>query len=172
MKAKGILIVLAAAVSMGAVLFCESCGGDKEVRSAQDETDAAAGEGEAQAREGIAPEQSYTHLSTVHVKAVDPPDAVEAAGAVETLIAFNNIGLFVDCEQGVPGGDTFRGTIVVQFGIDEAGELTGDPGVVLTTSSQEGELETCMAEALGEIDFSSLSLESPVEFHLILKFKD
>lgn len=160
-------IILFAVVCAGcALLFSGACNqGGKKVGHSEGETETDTGEESGKVRSNLP-----SHLSTVQVKSVDPPDDVEAAGAMETVIAFNNIGAFVECEKTIPGIDQFVGTVVVQFGVDGDGNLAGEPLIVLATSSEQGELEECILSAFNEIDLTSVSLGGPRTFHLILKY--
>jgi hypothetical protein len=111
-----------------------------------------------------------THLSSIQVKPVDPPDNEEAASIVETVMAFKNVGKFADCEKEAEGTEPVEGTIVIQFGLDEDGRISEEPSIVLTTSSQQGGMEECLEKVVGKIDFSGVSLQSPSTFHVLLKY--
>jgi hypothetical protein len=147
-------------------LTLAGCGGDgkPQVYYPEPVTSTEGGAEDGKAKEGP------VHLSTVQVKAVEPPDDADAAASLEEAIAFNHIGVFVECEKAVPEGDLAEGTIVVQFGVDAQGAIIEEPSVVLTTSSAEGPLEECLRGAFDKIDFSSVVLSGDHTFHLILKF--
>ncbi|MFH1437873.1 MAG: hypothetical protein ABIJ56_19355 [Pseudomonadota bacterium] len=111
-----------------------------------------------------------TRLGSVQVKVIEPADNEELAGEVEMVVAFKNVSKLVSCEALYEGEEPIEGTVVVQFDLDGESNLSGEPSTVLTTSRQEGPLEECLAGVLGEIDFSSISIEGSATFHLILKY--
>lgn len=132
------------------------------------------GDGEAgQQVEGEAIEEGGekpVHLSTVQVKAIEPPDDEEYAGLVETMIAFGHTGNLVECDTSLPPGTLAEGSVVIQFTIDTLGNFIEDPSVVLTTSSEKGDLEACLEGAISGIDFTEVNPPGDYTFHLILKY--
>lgn len=113
-----------------------------------------------------------THLVEIQAKPIEPPGSDEAAGAVEKVVAFDNVAKLVECEYKTKGWHPFKGTIVIQVVIDEKGNLEEAPMVVLTTSPGEGGIEACLEEAIKMMDFSTVPLDLPATFHVILKYTD
>jgi hypothetical protein len=155
------------------LIFCTSlmvwgCGASED-RVSHPEGGSEAGEesgGETMEAGGEKP----VHLSTVQVKSIEPPDDEEYAGLVEEVIAFNHIGSFVECETNLPPGTLPEGSIVIQLSIDTLGNLFEDPAVVLTTSSEKGDLEACLESAIAGIDYSEVNPPGDYTFHVILKY--
>lgn len=110
------------------------------------------------------------HLSTVQVKTIEPSDDEEYAGLVETMIAFGHIGNLVECETNLPPGSLPEGSIVIQLSMDTLGNLLEDPAVVLTTSSEKGDLEACLESAIAGINYTEVNPPGDYTFHVILKY--
>ena len=132
---------------------------NKDVKNAEEEGGGGKGTG-----------KPSTRLGSVHVKVIEPAGNEELAGEVEMVVAFKNVSKLVSCEALYDGEEPIEGTVVVQFDLDGESNLAGEPSTVLTTSREEGPLEECLADVLGEIDFSSISIEGAATFHLILKY--
>lgn len=112
-----------------------------------------------------------THLSSIKVKAVTPPQLEKEAGRIETVIAFDSIGRLAECEVGgVLGEEPLNGTVVIQIEIGTDGKVTKPPQVILTTLREGEEVEKCVGDVIKEIYFYSVSLEKPSTFHVILKY--
>jgi len=141
--------------------------------ASQKKSDLPGGDGEAGqgGEEPIEPGgEKPVHLSTVQVKSIEPPEDEEYAGLVETMVAFSHIGNLVECETSLPPGTLSEGSIVVQFTIDTLGNFIEDPAVVLTTSSEKGDLEACLESAISEINFTEVNPPGDYTFHLILLY--
>jgi len=161
-------VILAAAIAaaLPALAACNQKGKEtkKPDSGAKETTDAA---------EEAAPEpakKAGTWLSQVQAKAIDPADNDEAAGALEETAAVKGVGDFADCEKKRGEAGPFEGTVVIELKLEGKGKLAGDPAPVLTTATEKGDFERCLADAVKKLDLSAVGLESAATFHLILKF--
>ena len=162
-KTKGIpltILLLAAGCFLLPAAGCNAK--NKDVKNAGEESE--------EVGEGKGSGKPSTRLGSVHVKVIEPADNEELAGEVEVVVAFKNISKLVSCEALYDGEEPIEGTMVVQFELDGESNLAGEPSTVLTTSQEEGLMEECLADVLGEIDFSSILIKGAATFHLILKY--